>query len=123
METMNVHNLDNEIGGEIELNDALFGVEVRPHILHDVVQMQRANRRQGTACTKTRREVSGSSKKPWKQKGTGRARHGSIRSPLWKGGGVTFGPKKERDFSKKIDRKSTRLNSSHTDISRMPSSA
>lgn len=108
METIHVHNKENEIVGEIELNEALFGVEVRPHILHDVVQMQRANRRQGTACTKTRSEVSGSSKKPWRQKGTGRARSGSRKSPVWRGGGTVFGPK-PRGYGYQLPKKVRRL--------------
>lgn len=108
METIHVHNIENEIVGEIELNEALFGVAVRPHILHDVVQMQRANRRQGTACTKTRSEVSGSSKKPWRQKGTGRARSGSRKSPIWRGGGTVFGPK-PRDYGYLLPKKVRRL--------------
>ena len=103
-----VFNIKKEKIGEVELNDAVFGVEVNPHILHDVVRMQRANRRSGNACTKTRNEVAGGGKKPWKQKGTGRARVGSIRSPLWRGGGVAFGPK-PRDYSYKLPKKVRRL--------------
>jgi len=108
MAVTTVLNIKNEKIGEVELNDAVFGVEVNPHILHDVVRMQLANRRQGTACTKTRTEVAGSGKKPWKQKGTGRARSGSKRSPLWRGGGVVFGPK-PRDYSYKLPKKVRRL--------------
>ena len=94
--------------GDIELNDDLFSVEVQPGILHDVVCMQRANRRQGTASTKTRGEVSGSGAKPWRQKGTGRARAGSRKSPVWRGGGTVFGPK-PRDYSYKLTKKVRRL--------------
>ena len=108
---MAVHEIVNvrkEKVGEIELNDALFGVEVNPHLLHDVVRNQLANRRAGNACTKTRVEVSGSTKKPYKQKGTGRARAGNRRSPLWRGGGVSFGPK-PRSYEYTLPRKVRRL--------------
>lgn len=104
MSTVNLLNIKNESVGEIELNDDLFNREVKVHILHDVVRMQRAARRSGNACTKTRVEVSGGGRKPWRQKGTGRARAGSNTSPLWRGGGVAFGPK-PRDYSMKINRK------------------
>ncbi|MDH5298178.1 MAG: 50S ribosomal protein L4 [Desulfobulbaceae bacterium] len=108
MAVATVYNIKKEKIGELELNDAVFGVEVNQHILHDVVRMQLANRRSGNACTKTRTEVSGSGTKPWKQKGTGRARSGSKRSPLWRGGGVVFGPK-PRDYSYKLPKKVRRL--------------
>ncbi|MDH4320067.1 MAG: 50S ribosomal protein L4 [Desulfobulbaceae bacterium] len=108
MAVATVYNIKKEKIGEVELNDAVFGVEVNPHILHDVVRMQRANRRSGNACTKTRTEVAGTGKKPWKQKGTGRARSGSVTSPLWRGGGVIFGPK-PRDYSYKLPKKVRRL--------------
>lgn len=104
MSTVSVVNTKNERVGEIELNDDVFNLEVKEYLLHDVVRMQRAARRAGTACTKTRVEVSGSGAKPWRQKGTGRARAGSRRSPLWRGGGVIFGPK-PRDYSFKLNRK------------------
>ncbi|MFV0436994.1 MAG: 50S ribosomal protein L4 [Desulfopila sp.] len=104
MSTVNVVNTKNENVGEIELNDAVFNREVKEYILHDVVKMQRAARRAGTACTKTRVEVSGGGAKPWRQKGTGRARSGSRTSPIWRGGGVVFGPK-PRDYSFKLNRK------------------
>jgi large subunit ribosomal protein L4 len=94
--------------GEIELNDSLFNVEINTGILHEVVCMQRANRRSGNACTKTRGEVSGGGAKPWKQKGTGRARAGSNRSPVWRGGGTVFGPK-PRDYSYSLPKKVKRL--------------
>ena len=94
--------------GEIELNDALFGVEVNTGILHEVVCMQRAYQRIGNACTKTRGEVSGGGAKPWRQKGTGRARAGSRTSPVWRGGGTVFGPK-PRDYSYTMPKKVRRL--------------
>jgi len=94
--------------GDIELNEDLFTVEVQPGILHDVVCMQRAARRQGTASTKTRGEVRGSGAKPWRQKGTGRARAGSRKSPVWRGGGTVFGPR-PRDYSYKLPKKVRRL--------------
>ncbi len=104
MSTVNIVNTKNESVGEIELNDDVFNREVKEYILHEVVRMQRAAKRAGNACTKTRVEVSGGGKKPWRQKGTGRARAGTTRSPLWRGGGVTFGPK-PRSYSFKINRK------------------
>ena len=104
MSTVEVKNIKNEKVGEIELNDQIFNLEVKGYLLHDVVRMQRASRRAGTACTKTRSEVRGSSAKPWRQKGTGRARSGSRRSPIWRGGGFAFGPK-PRDYSFKLNRK------------------
>lgn len=104
MSTVNVVNIKNENVGQIELKDDIFNREVKEYLLHDVVRMQRAARRAGNACTKTRVEVSGGGKKPWRQKGTGRARAGSNTSPLWRGGGVAFGPK-PREYSMKINRK------------------
>ena len=108
MAVTEVYNTDNKKVGEVELNDALFGLEVKKHILHDVVKMQLANRRAGTACTKTRTEVRGGGAKPYRQKGTGRARAGTNTSPLWRGGGVIFGPK-PRDYSYKLPKKVRRL--------------
>ncbi len=108
MAVTEVYNTDNKKVGEVELNDALFGLEVKKHILHDVVKMQLANRRAGTASTKTRNEVRGGGAKPYRQKGTGRARAGTNNSPLWRGGGVTFGPK-PRDYSYKLPKKVRRL--------------
>jgi large subunit ribosomal protein L4 len=108
MAVTEVYNTDNKKVGEVELNDALFGLEVKKHILHDVVKMQLANRRAGTASTKTRTEVRGGGAKPHRQKGTGRARAGTNNSPLWRGGGVTFGPK-PRDYSYKLPKKVRRL--------------
>jgi len=101
----------NQQGKEIdttELPKELFEVPFNPDLVHQVVVSQMANRRQVSAHTKTRGEVRGGGRKPWRQKGTGRARHGSIRSPLWKGGGVTFGPTKEKDFKKVIPKKMRR---------------
>ena len=85
--------MNNTKMGEIALDEAVFGAVADPHLLHTVVTMQLANRRQGTASTRTRSQVRGGGKKPWKQKGTGRARAGTRRSPLWRGGGTVFGPK------------------------------
>jgi len=108
MAVTEVYNTDNKKVGEVELNDGLFGLEVKKHILHDVVKMQLANRRAGTASTKTRTEVRGGGAKPYRQKGTGRARAGTNRSPLWRGGGVIFGPK-PRDYSYKLPKKVRKL--------------
>jgi len=108
MAVTDLYNTKKEKVGEVELNDALFGVEVNPHLLDDVVRMQLANRRAGTACTKTRVEVAGSSQKLYRQKGTGRARAGSRRSPLWRGGGTTFGPK-PRSYAYQLPKKVKRL--------------
>ncbi|MHB1015361.1 MAG: 50S ribosomal protein L4 [Desulfurivibrionaceae bacterium] len=108
MAVTEIYNVDNVKVGDLELNDNLFAVPVNPHIIHEIVRMQRAARRAGTACTKTRTEVRGGGKKPWKQKGTGRARSGSTTSPLWRGGGVVFGPK-PRDYSFKLPKKVKKL--------------
>jgi large subunit ribosomal protein L4 len=104
MSTVDIYNIKNEKVGEIGLNEKVFDLEVKEYLLHDVVRMQRAAKRAGTACTKTRVEVRGGGAKPWRQKGTGRARAGTRRSPIWRGGGVTFGPK-PRDFSFKLNKK------------------
>lgn len=90
-----------------DLKDEIFGVAVRPHLLHQIIKMQRSNRRSGTASTKTRAFVRGGGKKPWRQKGTGRARSGSIRSPLWVGGGTIFGPE-PRDYSYRLPKQARR---------------
>ena len=103
-----VYNTNAEVIGEIELNEDIFGVDVNESIVHEVVVNQLANLRQGTKSTLTRAEVRGGGKKPWRQKGTGRARQGSIRSPQWKGGGVVFAPK-PRDFSYTLNKKEKRL--------------
>lgn len=95
---------DGKDAGQVEVSPEVFGIEPNVHVLHQAVRRELANGRAGTACSKTRGEVRGGGKKPWKQKGTGRARAGSIRSPLWVGGGVTFGPK-PRDYSFNLPRK------------------
>lgn len=103
-----VYDMNGKACGEMELSDNIFGVEVNTHVMHEVVVAQLANRRQGTQSTKTRAEVRGGGKKPYRQKGTGRARQGSIRSPQWVGGGVVFAPK-PRDYSKKVNKKARRV--------------
>ncbi|MCI5190804.1 MAG: 50S ribosomal protein L4 [Candidatus Electrothrix sp. AS4_5] len=108
MSVCDVVNTSAEKVAEIEVNDNLFGVEVDTGILHEVVCMQRANRRRGTASTKTRGEVRGGGAKPWRQKGTGRARAGTNNSPIWRGGGTTFGPK-PKDYSYSMPKKVRRL--------------
>lgn len=103
-----VYNTAGQQTGEIELSEGIFGVEVNEAVLHQAVVLQLANQRLGTHKTKTRAEVRGGGRKPWKQKGTGRARAGSIRSPLWVGGGTTFGPQ-PRSYKKVLPRKVRRL--------------
>lgn len=103
-----LYNQNGENIGEIELNDAVFGIEPNKHVLFEAVIMQRASLRQGTHKTKNRAEVSGGGRKPWRQKGTARARQGSIRSPQWRGGGVVFGPV-PRSYSYKLPKKVRRL--------------
>jgi len=102
-----VFNMEGKQVGELELNDAIFGVEVNQDLMHKVVVSQLANRRQGTVATKNRAAVRGGGRKPWRQKGTGRARQGSIRSPQWVGGGVVFGPT-PRDYSYRLPKKARR---------------
>jgi len=102
-----VYNLEGQQVGELALSDAVFAAPVNEALLHEAVVMYRANQRQGTADTKTRAEVAGGNKKPWRQKGTGRARHGSIRSPIWRKGGIVFGPH-PRDFSYLMPKKARR---------------
>lgn len=108
MAKVSVFNMEGKQVGEIELNDAVFGVEVNEHLLHMAVVSQLANKRQGTQSAKTRAEVSGGGKKPWRQKGTGHARQGSTRAPQWTGGGIVFAPK-PRDYSFKLNKKEKRL--------------
>lgn len=108
MPVVDVYDVNRTKVGEATLRDDIFSVPVQGHILHEVVTMQLANRRAGTASTKTRAEVRGGGRKPWRQKGTGRARVGSIRSPLWRGGGVIFGPK-PRSYAYKVPKKVRRL--------------
>lgn len=102
---INVYNEKAEVVGSLDLSPKVFGVKANNELLHQAVVTQMANERQVLAHTKTRAEVRGGGKKPWKQKGTGRARVGSSRSPLWIGGGITFGPRKDRNFSKKMNQK------------------
>jgi len=94
--------------GEIDLREDIFGVKAKPALLHEVVVMQLANKRRGTHDTKTRSEVAGGGRKPWRQKGSGRARHGTIRSPIWRGGGIVFGPH-PREYGYTMPRKARRL--------------
>ncbi len=101
----NVYNQNAEIVGELSLSKKVFAVELNEDLLHQAMVTQAANERQVLAHTKTKSEVSGGGRKPWRQKGTGRARAGSSRSPIWIGGGVTFGPRKDRNYSKKINKK------------------
>jgi len=104
MAVADVYDIKKKKVAKVELNDAVFGAEVNEAIVYDVVKMQLASRRSGTASTKTRHDVSGGGKKPWRQKGTGRARAGTIRSPIWRGGGIVFGPH-PRDFSYSVPKK------------------
>ena len=108
MPTLPVYNMDGEQTGEISLNDSVFSVKVNEPLLHKAVLMQQASKRLGTAKAKTRSEVRGGGRKPWRQKGTGRARHGSRRSPLWTGGGIVF-PPTPRDYKFKMPKKAMRL--------------
>ena len=107
MANVSVYNMEGQAVGTMELNDAVFGVEVNEHLVHMAVVQQLANNRQGTQSAKTRAEVSGGGKKPWRQKGTGHARQGSTRSPQWTGGGVVFAPV-PRDYSFKMNKKEKR---------------
>ena len=107
MANVAIYNMEGKEVGTIELNDAVFGVEVNEHLVHMAVVQQLANNRQGTQKAKTRSEVSGGGRKPWRQKGTGHARQGSIRAPQWTGGGVVFAPV-PRDYSFKMNKKEKR---------------
>ena len=107
MANVSVYNMEGKEVGTIELSDAVFGVEVNEHLVHMAVVQQLANNRQGTQKAKTRSEVSGGGRKPWRQNGTGHARQGSIRAPQWKGGGVVFAPV-PRDYSFKLNKKEKR---------------
>lgn len=107
MANVSVFDMQGKEVGTLELNDAVFGVEVNEHLLHMAVVAQLANKRQGTQKAKTRSEVSGGGRKPWRQKGTGHARQGSIRAPQWKGGGVVFAPV-PRDYTIKLNKKERR---------------
>ena len=108
MANVSVYNIEGKEVGKIDLSDAVFGVEVNEHLVHMAVVSQLANNRQGTQKAKTRSEVSGGGRKPWRQKGTGHARQGSTRAPQWTGGGVVFAPK-PRDYSIKLNKKERRL--------------
>lgn len=107
MANVSVYNMEGKEVGTLELNDAVFGVEVNEHLVHMAVVSQLANKRQGTQKAKTRSEVRGGGRKPWRQKGTGHARQGSTRSPQWTGGGVVFAPT-PRDYSFKMNKKERR---------------
>jgi len=104
MSVLSVYDIEKNKVSEIEISDSVFGVPVKEHLISDVIKMQMASKRQGTASTKRRSEVRGGGRKPWRQKGTGRARVGTIRSPLWRGGGIVFGPR-PRDYSFRIPKK------------------
>ena len=108
MAKVSVYNMEGNQVGDIELNDAVFGVEVKENLVHQAVVQQLANNRQGTQKAKTRSEVSGGGRKPWRQKGTGHARQGSTRAPQWTGGGVVFAPV-PRDYSFKMNKKERRI--------------
>ena len=108
MANVAVYNMEGKEVDKIELNDSIFGVEINEHLVHMAVLQQLANKRQGTQKAKTRSEVRGGGRKPWRQKGTGHARQGSTRSPQWTGGGVVFAPK-PRDYSIKLNKKERRL--------------
>ena len=108
MANVSVYNIEGKEVGSIELNDAVFGVEVNEHLVHMAVVNQLANNRQGTQSAKTRSEVSGGGRKPWRQKGTGHARQGSTRAPQWTGGGIVFAPK-PRDSSFMMNKKEKRI--------------
>ncbi len=107
MAKVSVYNMEGKEVGEMDLNDAVFGVKVNEHLVHMAVVQNLANKRQGTQKAKTRSEVSGGGRKPWRQKGTGHARQGSTRAPQWKGGGVVFAPT-PRDYSFKLNKKEKR---------------
>lgn len=108
MPKVSLYDMSGAQVGELELNDSVFGIEPNQAVLHSFVKMQLANKRVGTSSTKKRGEVKGGGKKPWRQKGTGRARVGSTRNPVWRGGGIVFGPK-PRDYSYTMPRKVRRL--------------
>jgi len=105
MPKVKVYNIEGKETGEIELSKRIFDLKINDNLVHQAVVAQGANSREAHAHTKNRGEVRGGGKKPWKQKGLGKARHGSIRSPIWKGGGIVFGPRPDRNFSMKINKK------------------
>jgi large subunit ribosomal protein L4 len=108
MAKVKVYNTAGQVVKDVDVNDDIYSVAVQQSLVHQVVVAQQANARHNFAHTKDRSEVRGGGKKPWRQKGTGRARHGSSRSPIWIGGGVTFGPRKDRNFSKDVNKKMKR---------------
>lgn len=109
MVEVTLYNIDGSEAGKLALADALFAVKPKKSVIHSAIVAQDANSRQVLAHTKDRSEVRGGGKKPWRQKGTGRARHGSSRSPIWSGGGITFGPIKDRVYALKINKRTKRL--------------
>lgn len=108
MPTVDVYNIERAVIGQLELSDSVFAVPVKPHVMHEVVLYQLAKRRAGTAKTKGRSEIAGGGKKPWRQKGTGRARAGTSRSPVWRGGGTIHGPQ-PRSYDMRVPKKVRRL--------------
>jgi large subunit ribosomal protein L4 len=108
MPTVDVYDIERNVIGQLELSESIFAVPVKPHVMHEVVLYQLAKRRAGTAKTKGRSEVSGGGKKPWRQKGTGRARAGTSRSPIWRGGGTIHGPQ-PRSYEMRVPKKVRRL--------------
>ncbi|NSW87971.1 MAG: 50S ribosomal protein L4 [Syntrophobacteraceae bacterium] len=108
MPTVDIFNIDRDVVGQLELSEAVFAVPVKTHVLHEVVLFQMARRRAGTVMTKGRSDVAGGGKKPWRQKGTGRARAGTSRSPLWRGGGIIHGPQ-PRCYEMRVPKKVRRL--------------
>lgn len=104
MSVLSVYDIEKSKVSELEVSDSVFEAPIKEHLIYEVVRMQMASRRKGTASTKGRSDVRGGGRKPWRQKGTGRARVGTIRSPIWRGGGIVFGPK-PRDYSYKIPKK------------------
>jgi large subunit ribosomal protein L4 len=108
MPTVDVYNTNRDVVGQLDLNESIFGVAVKPHVMHEVVLYQLAKRRAGTAKVKGRSEVRGGGKKPWRQKGTGRARAGTSRSPIWRGGGTIHGPQ-PRSYEMKVPKKVRKL--------------
>lgn len=108
MAVVSLYNTTGAKVGSLTLEASLFDVKMSPALIHEAVVAQQANSREAIAHTKTRGEVAGSSKRPWKQKGTGRARHGSTKSPIWVGGGISFGPRNDRNFSLKINKRAKR---------------
>lgn len=108
MASVTLYSADGSKKGDLSLDDKLFAVSVNAALVHEAVVAQSANSRTAVAHTKTRGEVAGTGKKPWKQKGTGRARHGSRRSPIWSGGGITFGPRQNRNFGVKMNKQARR---------------